>query len=265
MYSKVICLSDILKASGYHTEFLNGGTADFAGIGAYLDSHNFSKRSGLEDYEHLVGDYRAQFGLYDDDLFDIATDRIRELANSEQPYSLVIQTITGHSAVGFTTKTCRENLKQGTLTEMQFAIWCSGYHIEKFLAQLEQEGLLENTLVLVQSDHFLMDNEHSDELNSKKRANFFSLSGPDIEPIIIEREAASFDAYPTILEVLGMPLDKGRAGLGVSLLSDEKTLVEIYGVDQLSSIVAKDRLLGELLWDGYQSAAELSSEKIAHN
>lgn len=139
----------------------------------------------------------------------------------------------------------------GTLSPMQFSIKCTAYHITSFLKQLEDEGLLENTIVLVQSDHFVMGNEHSEELDTKKRANFFSLSGPDIQPVIIDREAAMFDIYPTILEAMGMELKNGKAGIGVSLLSKEQNLTEIYGEEKLNSMIRKDRLLGEMLWQGY--------------
>lgn len=250
-YANVICLSDILSENGYHNEFLNGGAANYAGIGTFLDNHKYYRHTGLEDYEYIVGDYINSFGLYDDTLFDIATDRIRALAKADKPYAFTMQTIAGHSPNGFPTQACEENMDIGTLSPMQFSIKCTAYHITSFLKQLEDEGLLENTIVLVQSDHFVMGNEHSEELDTKKRANFFSLSGPDIQPVIIDREAAMFDIYPTILEAMGMELKNGKAGIGVSLLSKEQNLTEIYGEEKLNSMIRKDRLLGEMLWQGY--------------
>ncbi|MEP9374017.1 sulfatase-like hydrolase/transferase [Mesorhizobium sp. KR1-2] len=247
-FGGIECLSDILGANGYHTEYMNGGDAAFAGIGSFLDEHKYSFRSGLADYREIAGDYLNTWGLYDDTLFELAEKRIDVLQKQDKPFAFSMATIGGHAATGHATRTCRENLLQGELSEMQFAIKCTGYHIKAFLAHLKQRGLLENTLVAIQSDHLIMENEHSRELNSKRRMNYFSISGDGIAPAVLKREAAMFDVFPTLLQELGMELPGGRAGLGVSLFAKEPNLVETYGVDKLDGMLRRDWMLSRKLW-----------------
>jgi phosphoglycerol transferase len=247
-FSPIDCLSDVLNANGYHTEFMNGGDSHFAGIATFVDGHKFAHRSGFEDYREIAGDYRNVWGLYDDTLFEQAEKRIEILQKQDKPFAFSMATIGGHAPSGHVTRTCREKLDQGELSDMQFAIKCTGYHIKTFLGLLKQKGFLENTIVAIQSDHLIMENEHSGELNSKSRMNYFSISGDGIEPAVIKREAAMFDVFPTLLQALGMELPGGRAGIGVSLFAKEPNLVETYGQDKLDGMLRRDWMLSRKLW-----------------
>ncbi len=252
-FGGIDCLSDVLSANGYHTEFMYGGDGSFAGMALFLNGHNFSFRSGLADYREIAGDYINTWGLYDDTLFELSEKRIEALQDQNKPFAFSIATIGGHAPNGHVTRTCRQNLDQGELSEMQFAIKCTGYHIKTFLAHLAQRGLLENTIVAIQSDHLIMENEHSRELNRKRRMNYFSMSGDGIAPAVINREAAMFDVFPTLLQALGMNLPGGRAGIGVSLFAKERNLVETYGEDKLSGMLRRDWMLSRKLWGDPES------------
>ena len=48
-----------------------------------------------------------------------------------------------------------------------------------------------------------------------------------------------FDFYPTILASLGVKIKGEHLGLGTNLFSDEKTLLEKYGVKKINSEVTK--------------------------
>ena len=53
------------------------------------------------------------------------------------------------------------------------------------------------------------------------------------------RKFAIFDFYPTILASLGVKIKGEHLGLGTNLFSDEKTLLEKYGVKKINSEVTK--------------------------
>jgi phosphoglycerol transferase len=214
----------------------------------FLDGHGFSFRSGLEDYRDIAGDYINTWGLYDDTMFEQAQKRVEILQRQARPFAFSIATIGAHSPSGHVTSTCRQNLEQGELSEMQFAVKCAGYQIKTFLADLKRKGLLENTIVAIQSGHLVMLNEHSSELNRMHRMNYFSISGEGIVPSVMKREAAMFDVFPTLLEALGMKLPGGRAGIGVSLFNGGPNLVETYGEDKLNGMLRRDWLLSRKLW-----------------
>lgn len=56
--------------------------------------------------------------------------------------------------------------------------------------------------------------------------------------------------FPTILESLDFTLDDHRAGLGVSLLGDQETLVERHGLDTLNERLREETALQHRLWEG---------------
>ncbi|MGU3575803.1 sulfatase-like hydrolase/transferase [Brucellaceae bacterium C25G] len=255
-FTGIYCLPDILSANGYYVEFMNGGDRNFAGLGAYLDSHPFNRTTHYENYEQLAVDYNSYWGLYDDTLMELAESRIEELYKDHQPFAFFMATIGGHASTGFPTRTCEENLPHGNLTGMQYAIKCSGYHIQKTIDALREKGLLENTIVVVHNDHLIMDNPHSDELNRFNRMNYFAVVGDGIKPQVIKREAAMFDLFPTVLELLGMPLQEGRAAVGRSLFNSKKNMMEELGHDKLNEIISKDRALRDKMWNEKRAAIQ---------
>lgn len=248
-FTGINCLPDILSANGYYTEYMNGGERNFAGLGAYLDSHHFNRTTHFDDYKNLAGDYTSYWGLYDDTLLGLAEKRIEELHQKEQPFAFFMATIGGHASSGFPTRSCQKNIEQGNLSRMQFAIKCSGYHIQKTIATLRSKGLLKNTILVIHNDHLIMDNPHSDELNKFNRMNYFTVIGDTIKPRIIKREAAMFDLFPTILELLDMNLPEGRAGVGRSLFNSTPNMMEQLGQEKLNEVIRRDLFLRKKIWN----------------
>lgn len=244
----VVCLSDVLAAHGYVNEFLNGADLAFAGMNNFLPQHNYQRFNGLHTYENMVGDYINFWGLYDDTLLEIAANRVKELQEQKQPFLFTVMTIGGHSPVGHVTQKCKSELTPASSKEILFAVQCMGHHIKEFIETLENEGLLKNTIVMVMSDHLVMATDVVTQLNKHKRLNYFTLIGDDIEVGLIKKKSATFDIYPTLLEVLGFDLPSRKAGLGVSMLSDMPSLVEQLGSDQLNKMLEFDKSLAKKLW-----------------
>src|SRR5690606_39746089 len=99
-----------------------------------------------------------------------------------------------------------------------------------------------------------MKNPLTGRLDTMERRNLFFAFGEGIEPGAIDKEASPVDIMPTILTLLGYQLEQGRAGLGVSLLSDEPGLVERLGEDLFNEMIYGDTVLGRRLWRGGHTA-----------
>jgi len=80
----------------------------------------------------------------------------------------------------------------------------------------------------------------------RNRRNLFFIHG--LERRVVTRDAAAIDIYPTLLEALGYRLADRRANLGVSLLSEEPTLVEIYGAGGVNGLFRHNQRLARVLW-----------------
>lgn len=246
-FAGISCFSDLLKKNDYHVEYMKGGDLRFAGMDAFLESHQFDLSSGVHNIE-TASDYLNDWGHYDDTLLAYAHERVRALNKAGKPYVMSVATVAAHFPDGHPTQSCERAFPNNQLPQILFSVKCTGFEISKFIKGLRQEGLLKNTVVVIVSDHLMMKNDYEEQLNQKERLNYFVALGDHIRPQLLERKAAMFDVFPTLLDLLGFSLPDGRAGLGVSLLSENKTLFEQYGADKINGRISADRLLAQKIW-----------------
>jgi phosphoglycerol transferase len=83
--------------------------------------------------------------------------------------------------------------------------------------------------------------------------------GAGVKPKAVERPAAMFDVYPTILDAMGFDLPNDKAGLGVSLLGDHPTLLETMGMAVLDHSIRYDASFRNWLWDVDDAARDIAS------
>ncbi|MGO2242480.1 MAG: sulfatase-like hydrolase/transferase [Halomonas sp.] len=249
----VDCLGDVLAKQGYQLSYLGGASTQFAGKGLFYRGHQFTTVKGREDLEPLLDDpeYVNSWGLYDDSLYDITADEIRRL-NSEDngPWGVVNLNLAGHAPHGYPSQACVEQQGEFDGQDILYSVQCSAWLARRFIERLEAEGLLDNTLVMVLSDHLTMRVSVWDQLTAMDRDNTLIMIGDGIEPRRIRRDATTLDIFPTLLDALGFNLPEQRAGLGTSLFSDKQTLVEIHGIEVVNQRLREETALQHRLWDG---------------
>lgn len=255
--SKVVpgvdCLGDILAAQGYQLSYLGGASTQFAGKGLFYRGHQFNTVKGREDLEPQLTDpeYVNSWGLYDDTLYDITADEIRRLDNENSaPWGVVTLNLAGHAPNGYPSQSCVEQQGEFDGQNILYSVECSAWLARDLIERLETEGLLDNTLVVVLSDHLTMRVSVWDQLTALDRDNTLIMLGDDIQPQRIRRDATMLDVFPTLLDALGFHLDGGRAGLGTSLFSDRQTLVEAHGIEILNERLQEETALQHRLWEG---------------
>ncbi|SNY97988.1 sulfatase-like hydrolase/transferase [Halomonas sp. hl-4] len=247
------CLGDILAAQGYRLSYLGGASTEFAGKGLFYRGHGFQSVKGKEELERQLNDseYVNSWGIYDDSLYDMTVDEIRRLEDADDgPWGVVNLSIAGHAPSGFPAQSCLD--RQGPFDEQDilYSVECSAWLARKLIDRLEDEGLLDNTVVAIMSDHLTMRVSVWDQLTMLDRENTFMLIGDHLHPQRIQRDATMLDGFPTILEALGLSLEEHRAGLGTSLLSDQETLVERHGFETLNERLREESALQHRLWEG---------------
>jgi len=250
----VECLGDLLADHGYRLAYLGGASTAFAGKGIFYEDHGFETILGREELTPRLEDpdYVNNWGLYDDSLYDFTIEEIRRLdAADDGPWGVVNLSIAGHAPHGYPARACRERQGEFDGQDILYSVECSAWLAFDLLDRLEAENLLDNTLVVIASDHLTMRVSVWDELIAGERDNTFMMLGPDVEPgRRTQREASMVDLFPTILEAMGFAIDDHRAGLGVSLLSSSPTLLESYGKDKLTARMREETALQERLWEG---------------
>jgi phosphoglycerol transferase len=242
------CLGDVLDRNGYTNVFLKGASLDFAGTRGFGTAHGYDRLLGFDELHRRFPERYNAWGLHDEDLLSVAYDEITALRSKGAPFSLMMTTLGGHSPAGFVSPACEaEGFVKSQPNETLRGFACTNLLVERFVERLRQEGMLENTIVILQSDHLAMRNEVYGALNAVPRHNMFMVLGSD-RVANQSKPAATIDIFPTILEELGFQQPEGRAGLGRSLFASEPTLVEQYGVGPLNHAIGAAQDLRDRLW-----------------
>jgi phosphoglycerol transferase len=108
--------------------------------------------------------------------------------------------------------------------------------VNEFVEWCQKQDFAENTLIVIVGDH-LFPNKFPGKFLARPNINnrkwVTILINPTKNPETRRRQFTSIDIAPTLLEAMGFDIAEHRFGLGVSLYSEEKTLLEIFGADSL--------------------------------
>ena len=232
--SGATCLGDILDEADYTLSYMGGASIEFAGKGAFYQSHGFDEVTGRDELVGLLDDptYLTEWGLQDDSLFDLARARFDRLAAGDRPFVLSLLTLDTHPPYGHaaTNRGCA-GMQYGDGSNPNLnAVLCDDYLAGQFIEEILSGPHAENTVIAVMSDHLAMGNTATDQLNAGPRRNLLMILDPATaaDPQAVNRPATTLDAGPTLLSYLGF--DMPRMGLGVDLLGAAPTIPEELAV-----------------------------------
>jgi len=243
------CLGDVLKARGYQQNFVTGWPLSFTGQGTFYSTHGYSSLFGGPEVVAAVAGRGNSFGADDAEVLDLSFDILRRAQRGGKPFSLTIAVSGGHAMDGYLTDKCIG--KTGLSPQapnILHAVKCTNMLVADFIHKAEADGLMANTVLVLQSDHLSAPSAVTDRLDKYERRNFFSLSGDGIPSKTYTGLSGTIDIFPTILDALGVPPPNGQAAFGVSLLGDRPTLAQELGQDQLDDAVYAEDILVRSFW-----------------
>jgi len=145
------CLADILGVAGYQQIYMGGAELVFAGKGAFLRDHGYDDVKGWRYWDDQGYQRFGDWGLSDTTLFDTALDTILEKRRQQAPFNLTMLTLGTH-VPGFVYPECPA-YPADTETVFLNAIYCTDYLLGEFIDRLDENGVLEDTVVMIQGDH----------------------------------------------------------------------------------------------------------------
>ena len=97
------CLGDILERHGYRNVYIGSAPLAFAGKGSFLATHGYAEQYGWDELRSELPDPDASgyWGLYDEDMLELAWRRLATLAQGPEPFSLMLLTVDTHDVRGF--------------------------------------------------------------------------------------------------------------------------------------------------------------------
>ena len=155
--------------------------------------------------------------LYDDSLFALALDELEALEKGQHPYMLTLLTLDTHHPSGHPSKSC-EKLSDND-NSMSNAIFCSDQLISQFIRKAMEMTNMEETVIVLLSDHLALRNDLWDKLQAHKGQRRLTWMMFDNNPgTVTDRAATHFDVAPTILEAIGIGTNVST-GFGTSLFA----------------------------------------------
>lgn len=231
-------LGNILEKNGYTNIFLMGSDANFASRSTYLKTHGnyeirdvfWAKGQGL-----ISEKYWENWGYEDKKLFTYAKDALTDL-DKNQPFNLTLLTADTHFYDGYLCSDCLVT-DEGQYSDV---IRCSDKRIYEFIKWCQKQKWYPDTTIVLVGDHLTMDDNWAKRLDPDyQRSIFYTiLNSPAVPERKGKRTFTAIDMFPTTLSSLGVKYDKGRLGLGTDLYKSEDTLVEMFGLEKLDTMLS---------------------------
>jgi phosphoglycerol transferase len=231
------CLSDFLSDEGYYMSYYGGAKITFAGKKSFFKTHSYDEYKGWQSLVPLINKLTyavlVPWGLYDDDLLDLAYKRFNELSATKENFALMTLTLDTHGMEGRPSHSCKGISYGDGSNPVLNVMACSDKLITDFVKKILNSPHASNTVIVIASDHLSMKNTATDLLAKGDRSNIFMVIEPEGKPAKIDKYASTMDIASTILPFIGF---KGEIGLGRNIAGKAQTEEEIrYIQDNLLS------------------------------
>lgn len=192
-------LASVLRKAGYRSEFVYGGESHFDNMRGFFLGNGFSTVVDREDFQQprFVGSW----GVSDEDLFDMAHQRISALHAAGEPFFLLVFSSSNHSPFEFPDGRIAlvDEEKQTVNNAVKYADFAMG----AFVDRARRSAYWEDTMMMVVADHDTR--VYGNDLVPIDKFHIPGvILGADIEPRQITSVASQIDLAPTLLSLLGV-------------------------------------------------------------
>lgn len=236
--SKVPSLPHLLKEHGYESVTFHTNDVSFwsrdkmypaLGFDRYYDKSYF----GTED--------KIAFSASDEVLFDKSFEVLKELADKDQKFYANIITMSSHHPFEIPADKPQlqlpASIKDTSVGKYLNAMHYADYAIGKFIQELKDAGMWENTTLLIYGDHYglqlpqpadqaaieeVLGRPYDDKLDAFNIP--FILHAPGVKPAVMDIVGGQVDFMPTLINLLGLT-EQANPMFGEDLLNHENNLI----------------------------------------
>lgn len=237
-------IGEILEKQGYNNYLMIGSDAAFGGRKNYFEQHGnyniwdlgVAIEKGKMTREEIVA-----WGYEDKKLYDYAKEELLEIAKKEEPFNFTMLTVDTHHVDGYICNICEEKHE----TQYENVISCASKQVYDFVKWIQNQEFYKNTTIVICGDHISMQPEYwwkdikKIDPNYNRTVYNCIINSKITTQNTKNRLFSAFDMYPTTLASLGVTIEGDKLGLGVNLFSDQKTLLEQYGVEYVNNELRK--------------------------
>ncbi|MCA2440666.1 MULTISPECIES: LTA synthase family protein [Vibrio] len=192
-------IADLLKAQGYHTQFIYGGEANFDNMKTFFFGNGFDQIVEEDDYNNPS--FVGSWGVSDEDLYNKANEEFERLSKSDKPFFSLVFTSSNHSPYEYP-KGKIEPYDSKYMTRNN-AVKYSDYALGTFFEKAKKSSYWDDTIFIVIADHDAR--VSGANLVPVKHFHIPALIlGKGIQPRKDDRIANNIDMPPTLLSLIGV-------------------------------------------------------------
>lgn len=260
----------LLEEQGYETSAIHPDKGSFWNYTNGLTGIGFKK---FTDYYSFDIDEQIGMGLSDESYFRQVVPMLKQTPN---PFYAFTVTLTSHGPFDlpdkYRTLGLNEELGNSELGGYFESVKYTDKQIGMFLKKLDEEGILDNTVVVIEGDHTGVHKyyNHSIEALSEKE-DWYLDNGHHTIPFIIWSKDVQYpkksdiiggqiDIMPTLLYLMGIPNEKYEGtALGRNLLNTNRSFAVTTNLDIFENGLTEEQR------EIYKSMVELSDKMIRAN
>ncbi|ELP9500121.1 LTA synthase family protein [Vibrio alginolyticus] len=192
-------IADLLKAQGYHTQFIYGGEANFDNMKTFFFGNGFDQIVEEDDYNNPS--FVGSWGVSDEDLYNKANEEFERLSKSDKPFFSLVFTSSNHSPYEYPQGKI-EPYDSEHMTRNN-AVKYSDYALGTFFEKAKKSSYWDDTIFIVIADHDAR--VSGANLVPVKHFHIPALIlGKGIQPRKDDRIANNIDMPPTLLSLIGV-------------------------------------------------------------
>lgn len=205
-------LAQTLNQAGYESGFIYGGESHFDNMKGFFLANGFTKVVDQNDY--INPEFTGNWGVSDEDLFNYAMAYLKQ--PSEQPKFSLIFSSSNHTPFEFPDSKIK--LYDAEKQTVNNAVKYADFALGQFLDELENSGLMDESIVLVVADHDAR--VMGDSLVPIERFHVpgFIIS-KEVGVKLDENIVSHIDLGPTLLSLLGLELATPMIGQDLTQLA----------------------------------------------
>lgn len=243
-------LQDLLNSKGYNTISTH---PEVPGNWNWAEAHKSFKADKIWDASQFDKSEVIGLGMSDESYLKQIGDKLK---NEKQPFYTFLVTLTSHGPFEVPEDKQYLNLPQDLNENMLGAYFQSVRYtdeaIGKFINQLKEEGLLENTVIMLYGDHCGVHKFYEDDIKDSplegdwwkdnEKEIPFMIYNPSIKGETISKEGGQIDFLPTIAYLLGFNRDSfDNTSMGRVLVNTNRNAIILNNGEIVGNPTPKEK------------------------
>lgn len=260
----------LLEQEGYYTEAIHPDKGSFWNYSTGLKGIGFNK---FTDYYSFNIDEEIGLGISDESYFKQVVPILKDLKN---PFYAFTVTLTNHGPFDLPQEKrvlkLDEELDKSEMGGYLESVKYTDTQIGNFLSLLDEEGLLDNTVVVIEGDHTGVHKYYNSSIESLSNPeDWFLDNGHSTVPFIVwskdiqnpktfETKGGQIDIMPSLLYLMGVTKENYiNTALGRNLFNTNKSFAVLTNLDIVSDNLTEEEK------EMYKNIVELSDKMIRSN